>query len=102
MSNYNGDVTLLPSILLDYANACKWKGELAKAEVLYKNALDKYPNNLSLIEALAECLNLEGKHKEAIEFYDHALSIRTDQSVSGSVRHGLTGGLKILRNLKKI
>ncbi len=79
LSNYNGDVTLLPSILLDYANAFKWKGELAKAEVLYKNALDKYPNNLSLIEALAECLNLEGKHKEAIEFYDHALSIRTDQ-----------------------
>jgi len=79
LTSYNGDETLLPAILLDYANAFKWKGDLAKAETAYKNGLKKYPNDLPLIEGLAETLNLEGKHKEAIEFYDRALKIRPDQ-----------------------
>jgi len=77
--NYNGDETLLPAILLDYANTIKWKGDLAKSETAYKNALIKYPDDLKLIEGLAETLNLEGKHKEAIEFYDRAIHIRPDQ-----------------------
>lgn len=79
LMSYNGDTTLLPGLLLDYGNTLKWKGELAKAETAYKNGITRFPNDLPLIEGLAETLNLEGKHKEAIELYDRAIAIRSDQ-----------------------
>ena len=56
-------------------------GNFSGAEIIYKNILDKIPENIDALHLLGLIKYQEGKNKEAIELIEKAISIRGDIAI---------------------
>ena len=58
------------------------KSNFLSAEKLYKQILEKYPNEVSILNNLGTILKELGKDKDAIFYYEKALEIKPDDIIT--------------------
>ena len=83
----------MSEVLLNQAAYFVQRGDLLRAEAVYREVLKHDPRNFEAHDALAAILNRRGRPQEALAFYEQALAIRPDDAIAHSNCGGVLDAL---------